>query len=333
MLRANSRPSARRLLLAIVLGVFVLPAASLAQIRPWPTKPVRLVTGWPPGGNVDVISRILAEDIAKRIPQPIVVDNRPGATGTIGVRAVVRSEPDGHTWLVATMVESTVVPPMTVQSMQYDPEIDLQPVTMVGRWSHVLLINAGLPVDTLAELVAYAKANPGKLNYGSQGSGSINHFLGELFKISAGIEAVHVPYRGASPMLTDLAGGQIHFAFDSLGSSLAMIQAGKIKPLAVTGPQRLPTIGAVPTAAEAGFPAVISGAWIGVFVPAKTPREIVDLVHAEVVRALDGPVMRKALEERAIQPVGSTPEEFRKFIRAETAEKRQLAARLGIKAE
>jgi tripartite-type tricarboxylate transporter receptor subunit TctC len=321
------------LLLAIVLGVFVLPAASLAQIRPWPTKPVRLVTGWPPGGNVDVISRILAEDIAKRISQPIVVDNRPGATGTIGVRTVVRSEPDGHTWLVATMVESTVVPPMTVQSMQYDPEIDLQPVTMIGRWSHVLLINAGFPADTLAELVAYAKANPGKLNYGSQGSGSINHFLGELFKISAGIEAVHVPYRGAGPMLTDLAGGEIHFAFDSLGSSLAMIQAGKIKPLAVTGPQRLPTIGAVPTTAEAGFPAVISGAWIGVFVPAKTPREIVDLVHAEVVRVLDGPVMRKALEERAIQPVGNTPEEFRKFILAETAEKRQLAARLGIKAE
>jgi tripartite-type tricarboxylate transporter receptor subunit TctC len=231
------------------------------------------------------------------------------------------------------MVESTVVPPMTVQSMQYDPEIDLQPVTMIGRWSHVLLINAGFPADTLAELVAYAKANPGKLNYGSQGSGSINHFLGELFKISAGIEAVHVPYRGAGPMLTDLAGGEIHFAFDSLGSSLAMIQAGKIKPLAVTGPQRLPTIGAVPTTAEAGFPAVISGAWIGVFVPAKTPREIVDIVHAEVVRVLDGPVMRKALEERAIQPVGNTPEEFRKFILAETAEKRQLAARLGIKAE
>jgi tripartite-type tricarboxylate transporter receptor subunit TctC len=334
MLPATWRLFLRRLLpTMIVLGVFISPCASLAQLSQWPTKPVRIVTGWPPGGNVDVISRILAEEIGKRIPQSIVVDNRPGATGTIGARAVVRSEPDGHTWLVATMVESTVVPPMTVQSMQYDPEIELQPVTMIGRWSHVLLINADFPANSVAELVAYAKANPGKLNYGSQGSGSINHFLGEMFKNSAGIEAVHVPYRGSSPMLADLASGQVQFAFDSVGSSLPLIQAGKIKPLAVTSPQRSPALGAVPTTAEAGFPAVASVAWIGVFLPAKTPNEIVNLVHAEVLRTFNGPVLRKALEERAIQPVGNTPEEFRKLIQAETEEKRQLAARLGIKAE
>jgi tripartite-type tricarboxylate transporter receptor subunit TctC len=276
---------------------------------------------------------MLAEDIGKRIPDGIVVDNRPGAAGTIGVRAVVRSEPDGHTWLVGTMVESTVVPPMTVQSMQYDPEIELRPVTMIGRWSHVLVVNAGVPVNTMAELVAYAKANPGKLNYGSLGSGTINHIAGELFKLSAGVEAVHVPYRGAGPMLADLASGQIQFAFDSLGSVLPMIQAGRIKPLAVTSAQRLPTLGTVPTSAEAGFPEVISGTWIGVFVPAMTPNEVVDRVHAEVLRALNGPVMRKALEERAIQPVGNTPEEFRMTIRTETAARRQLAERLGIKAD
>jgi tripartite-type tricarboxylate transporter receptor subunit TctC len=294
---------------------------------------VHLVTGWPPGGNVDVISRMLAEDIGRRISQPIVVDNRPGATGTIGVRAVVRSEPDGHTWLVATMAESTVVPPMTVQFLQYDPEIDLQPVTMIGKWTHVLLVNAGFPATTVAELVAYAKANPGKLNYGSQGPGTINHLLGELFAISAGIETVHVPYRGGSPLLADLAGGQIHFAFESLGSALPMIQAGRVRPLAVTGAQRLPTIGAVPTTAEAGYPAVVSGAWIGVFLPARTPKEIVELVHAEVLRTLNGPAMRRTLEERAIQPVGNTPEEFANLIRTEAAEKRRLAARLGIRAE
>jgi tripartite-type tricarboxylate transporter receptor subunit TctC len=329
----TSRPTGRRSLLAIVLGVLVLPVVSLAQTLTWPTKPVRIIVGWPPGGNVDVISRVLAEDIGKRISQPIVVDNRPGATGTVGVRAVVRSEADGHTWLVATMVESTVVPPMTVQSMQYDPEIDLQPVTMIGKWSHVLLVRAGFPAHTMAELVAYAKANPGTLNYGSQGSGTINHFLGELFKISAGFDAVHVPYKGASPMLNDLAGGQIDFAFDSLGSALSLIQVGKVRPLAVTGPQRLLAIGAVPTTAEAGYAAVVSGAWIGVFVPARTPKEIVNLVHAEVSSALKGAVMRRALEQRAIEPVESTPEAFRKFIQTETAEKRQLAARLGIKAE
>ena len=328
----TSTAIARRLLPAIVAAVLLLPVSSTAQTLPWPTRPVRIVVGWPPGGNVDVLSRILAEEVGKRVSQSVVVDNRPGATGTIGARAVARSD-DGHTWLVATMVESTVVPPMTVQSMQYDPDVDLLPVTMIGKWSHLLLVRADFPANTMAELVAYAKAHPGELNYGSQGAGTINHFLGELFKLSAGIEAVHVPYKGASPMLNDLASGQIDFAFDSLGSTLPLMQAGKVRPLAVSGPQRLSPIATVPTTAEAGYAAVVSGAWIGVFVPARTPKEIIDVVHAEVSSALKSEAMRKALEERAIEPVGSTPEAFRRLIQSETAEKRRLAARLGIRAE
>jgi len=320
-------------LLAIALIISALPLAALAQTVSWPTKPVHIITGWPTGGNVDVISRMLAEDIGKRVPEPLVVENRPGAAGTIGARAVARSEPDGYTWLVGTMVESTVVPPMTVQSMQYDPETELQPVTLIGKWSHLLLVNAAFPADSVAELVAYARNNPGKLNYGSQGVGTINHLLGELFNQSAGIQAVHVPYRGASLMLADLASGQIQFAFDSLGSALPLLQAGRIKPLAVTSPQRLANIATVPTTAEAGFAAVTSEAWIGVFVPARTPKEIVDLLNAELLRTLNAPVMRKALEERAIQPIGNTPEQFRKYIATETIARRQLAARLGLKSE
>jgi tripartite-type tricarboxylate transporter receptor subunit TctC len=323
--------SRRRLLLVLVHVVFVLSGTSAAQNLVWPSRPVHIVIGWPPGGNVDVISRMLAEDIGQRIPQPIVVDSRPGATGTIGVRSVIRSDPDGHTWLVATMAESTIVPPMTVQVLQYDPEIELQPVTMIGKWSHVLLVNADFPANTVADLVAYAKARPGKLNYGSPGSGTINHYLGELFKSSAGVEMVHVPYRGTGPMLADLASGQIQLAFDSVGSTLPLIQAGKIRPLAVTSARRLAAIDAVPTTAEVGLPAVISEAWIGVFVPAKTPQEIVGIVHAEVLRTLNGSAMRKTLDERAIQPVGNTPEEFKRLIETEAIQKRQLAARLGIK--
>ena len=322
-----------RLLMIILLAASVLPAIGLAQTPNWPSKPLRIITGWPPGGNVDAISRLLAEDIGKRTSQPIVVDNRPGAAGTIGALAVVRAEPDGHTLLVATMVEATVVPPMSVQTMQYDPEIDLQPVTLIGKWPMILVINTGLPANTVAELVAYAKANPNKLNYGSLGNGTINHLTGELFKLTAGIDAVHVPYKGGAPMMTDLVGGGVHFAFDSLGSTLPLIQAGKIKPLAVTGQQRLGPIANVPTTAEAGYPAVVTDVWMGLFVPAKTPRNIVNTVHAEAVRTLHGPVMRKALEDRAIQPVGNTPEEFRNIIQVETAKKRQLAARVGIKAE
>jgi tripartite-type tricarboxylate transporter receptor subunit TctC len=324
-------PSARWWL-AILLSV-LLPAASLAQTAAWPTKPVRIIIGWPAGTNADGVSRLLAEDISKRVGTPVIVENRAGAAGTIGARAVARSEPDGHTILIGTMVETTVVPPMSVQSLQYDPETELQPVTQIGKWPLVMLVNAAFPADTVAELVAYAKAHPASLNYGSLGIGTINQFLGEQFKASAGIEAVHVPYKGGSPMLTDLVSGEIQVAFDSFGSARSLMQAGKIKPLAVTGRERLPNLGNVPTTVEAGYPAVVASVWMGVFVPAKTPKEIVDIVHAEVVRSLNDPAVRKSLEERAIPPVGNTPEEFRAFIQAETAQKRQFAARLGIKTE
>ena len=329
----DSPLSCRRLLAVGLLGVLALSGPGFAQTPTWPTKPVRIITGWTPGGNADAISRLLAEDIGKRVAQTIIVDNRPGAAGTIGALAVVRSEPDGHTLLVATMVESTVVPPMSVQTMQYDPEIDLQPVTLIGKWPMLLLINPGFPANTVAELVAWGKANPGKLTYGSLGVGTINHLTGELFKLTAGIEATHVPYKGGAPMLTDLAGGQIHFAFDSLGSALPLIQAGKVKPLAITGQQRLPAVASVPTTAEAGYPAVVTDVWMGLFVPAKTPRNIVNIVHAEAVRTLNRPALRKALDDRAIQTVGNTPEEFKEIIQAETLKKRQLAARIGIKVE
>jgi tripartite-type tricarboxylate transporter receptor subunit TctC len=319
--------------MAAALSAAVLSSSVTAQASSWPTKPVRIVTGWSPGGNADAISRLLAEDFGKRTTEPIVVDNRPGAAGTIGARIVVRASPDGHTILVASMSEVTVVPPMSVQSMQYDPEADLQPVTLIGKWPLVMVINASYPANTMAELVARAKDKSGKLNYGSTGSGTINHLTGEMFKLAAGIDAVHVPYKGGAPMMSDLAGGQIDFAFDSYGSMQPLISAGKVKAIAVTGPERLATIANVPTTAEAGFPAVVSGVWIGVFVPAKTPKSVVSAIYTESVRALNTPRMRKALDDRAMQPVGNTPEEYRKLIQVETAKKRDIAARVGIKAE
>ena len=315
------------------LGALSMSGLGFAQTPGWPTGQVRIVTGWTPGGNADTISRRLADAIGKRTSHPIIVENRPGAAGTIGGQAVVRAEPNGHTILVATMVEVTVVPPATVQSMGYDPEIDLQPVTLIGKWPLVLVTNANFPANTMKELVAYSKANPGKVSYGSLGNASINHLTGELFKLTAGIDAVHVPYKGGSPMLTDLAGGEIQFAFDSLGSTLPMIRSGKIKAIAVTGQQRLTSIANVPTTAEAGFPAVETGVWMGLFAPAKTPKNIISTMHAEAVQAINTPEMRKTLEDREIQPVGNTPEEFKSHIHVETLKKRELAARIGIKAE
>lgn len=328
-----SRTFARLLSTFAVLALCALPGASIAQATAWPTKQVRIIIGWPPGSNADGVSRLLAEHIGKRTGATIVVENRPGAAGTIGARAVARAEPDGHTLLVGTMVETTVVPPMSVQSLQYDPETELEPVTQIGKWPLIVLVNASFPANSLAELVAYAKSHRGTLNYGSLGIGTINQFLGEALNASTGIGAVHVPYKGGSAMLTDLLSGEIQIAFDSYGSARSLLQAGRIKPLAVTGTQRLPNLANVPTTVEAGYPAVVAGVWMGVFVPAKTPREIVDLVHAEVLRSLNDPAVRKALEDRAIPALGNTPEEFRAFIQAETAQKREFAARLGIKAE
>jgi tripartite-type tricarboxylate transporter receptor subunit TctC len=330
---AKSKFSRGCWLIAASLLALAVPAFAAAQTPGWPLKPVRIITGWTPGGNADALSRLLAERVIKRTSYPVIVDNRPGAAGTVAGLAVVRAEPDGHTLLVASMAEVTVVPPASVQSMQYDPEKELQPITLMGKWPLVLVANASLPANTMAELVELAKAKPRTVNYGSSGSATINHLTGELLNMTAGIDALHVPYKGAAPMLTDLAGGRIHFAFDSFGSTLPMISSGKIKPLAVTGQQRLAAIPNVPTTAEAGFPAVATDVWIGLFVPAKTPKNIVSLIHAEAVHALNTSEVRKAMEDRAMQPVGNTPEEFRKHIHAETLKKREIAARIGIKAE
>jgi tripartite-type tricarboxylate transporter receptor subunit TctC len=310
-----------------------LPVVGTAQSPAWPSKPVKIVTGWTPGGNADAVSRLLADAYAKRVPQTVIVENRPGAAGTIGAAAVVRSEPDGNTLLVATMVEVTVVPPASVQTMGYDPDKELAPVTMIGRWPLVLVADPNFPPNTMAELVAYVKANKGKVNFGSLGNASINHLTGELLNIAAGIDAVHVPYKGGAPMMTDLMGGQIQYAFDSAGATLPLIKSGKVKAIAVTDTQRVPSLPNVPTTAEAGYPAVNTGVWMGLFVPAKTPKNVVDALHAETIAVLNAPDVRKALNDRSINPVGNSPEAFKKEIDVETAKKRELAAKLGIKSE
>ena len=316
-----------------LLFALTLPGTALAQTPAWPTKPVKIITGWTPGGNADAVSRLLADQYAKRVPQTVIVDNRPGAAGTIGAGAVARSEPDGNTLLVATMVEVTVVPPASVQSMGYDPDKELAPVTMIGRWPLVLVANPSFPPNTMAELVAYAKANKGKVNYGSLGNASINHLTGELLNISAGIDAVHVPYKGGAPMMTDLMGGQIQYAFDSVGATLPLIKSGKVKAIAITDTQRAPALPTVPTTAEAGFPQVATGVWMGLFVPAKTPKNVVDALHAETIQVLNNPDVRKALADRSINPIGNSAEEFKSEIQVETQKKRDLAARIGIKPE
>jgi tripartite-type tricarboxylate transporter receptor subunit TctC len=321
-------------LVLLFLAALVLPATGIGQTPAWPARPVKIITGWTPGGNADVVSRLLADQFGKRSPSyTFIVDNRPGAAGTIGAAAVARSEPDGATLLVATMVEVTVVPPATVQTMGYDPEKELTPVTMIGRWPLVLVANPNFPPNTMAELAAYVKANKGKVNYGSLGTASINHLSGELLNLTLGIDSVHVPYKGGAPMATDLISGQIQYAFDSVGAMLPLIKAGKVKAIAVTDTQRVPALPDVPTTAEAGYPQINTGVWMGLFVPARTPRNVVDALNSETVAILNTPEVRKALGDRSINAVGNSPEAFRSEIAAETAKKRELAARIGIKSE
>ena len=320
----------RNVLLAGALCAVACQA--VAQPQAWPAKPVKLVVGYPPGGGADTVARLLAERLGRSLAQQVIVENRAGASGAIGALSVARAEPDGYTMLVAAISEISIAP-ATVKALPYDPVKELKPVVVVGKWPYVLIASPSFAPNTLAELVAYAKANPGKASFSSFGNNTINHLAGEMFKLAAGIDAVHVPYKGSGPAIIDIMGGQIQFAFDSPAVTLNLVKAGKLKALAVTGAQRLPNANTIPTTAEAGLPGFLMSAWVGVLAPARTPQSIVDRVNSDTVTALNSAEFRAALDARSILPGGGTPEEFGRQIAAEIAEWRQVAARIGITPE
>ncbi len=319
---------------AVLAAVAALCIATGAAAQPaaWPSKPIKLIVAYPPGGGADIGARLLVDPLTKALGQPILVENRAGAGGTIGTLSVVRAEPDGYTLLFAASSEVSIAP-VTVKALAYDPEKDLLPITMLGRWPHVLAAYPGFPPNTLQEMVAYIKANPRKVSYSSFGNNTANHLTGELFKVVAGIDSLHVPYKGSGPSIADLIGGQVQYTFDSPGVVLNHVRGGKLKAIAVTGAQRLPNANTIPAMAESGYGAVIGGAWVGLLAPARTPRAIIDRVHNEVAAALQTPEMRAALEGRSIQPVGDTPEQFGRFIQAEVAKWKQAMPQIGLKPE
>lgn len=322
---------------ALRLFTFTLLCAAIGQAvaasdtAAWPTKPIRVVISWPAGGSGDTIGRIVTERLSKNLGQTIVVDNRAGAGGTIGTQAVVRAEPDGYTLLFAAPSELSVAA-ATVKALPYDPVKDLQPVTQVMRGPYVLAAHPSFAANTMQELIAYAKANPGKANYASFGTNTLNHLYGEQLKSLAGIDIVHVPYKGGAPAMADLFGGHVQMMFENIGLVLPLVKAGKIKPIAVMAPQRVPAAPNIPTLLESKID-MVNGTWLGFLAPAKTPKPIVQKFHAQVVATLNTPEVRKAFEERVIQPVGNTPEEFARHIRAETAQWKELVAKAGLKVE
>jgi tripartite-type tricarboxylate transporter receptor subunit TctC len=321
----------RRSLLLAGPGL-ALPAAALAQPAAYPSRPVRVLVGYPPGGSTDVAGRLLAEQLGRRLGQTVIVENRAGAAGQLGAAAVARADADGHTLLLAASPEVSIAP-VTTKALPYDPLRDLQPVTLVGQIPFLLVVHPSVPGATLAEFVAQAKAQPGRLNYASFGNNTSNHLAGELFKSLAGVDAVHVPYKGSGPAVTDLIGGQVQYAFDGPPAVMEHVRAGRLRALAVAAAERLPGAPQIPTFAEAAtgpLAGFTGGTWFGLFAPARTPPEIVQRLNAETVAALRQPELAKAFADRSILASPQTPEQFGRFVQGEVAKWRALAARIGI---
>jgi tripartite-type tricarboxylate transporter receptor subunit TctC len=303
-----------------------------AQAQPYPAKPIRFVVPYPPGGPLDAVARLLGQKVAESTKQPVVVDNKPGAGGNIGADIVAKSAPDGYTILMGAVATHAINPALYAK-IPYDAVRDFAPVTQVAATPNILVVNPAIPASNVREFIAYAKANPGKLNFGSGSTGSAGHLAGELFKTLAGVDMTHVPYKGAAPAMQDLVGGQIQVMFDNLASSLGQVRAGKVRGLAVTTARRTALAPEFPTIAESGLPGFDISTWFGIFVPAGTPREVIDRLYAEFTRALAAPDIREKMLNLGAEPVGNTPEEFAAYIAAEAAKYARLVKASGAKVD
>jgi len=305
------------------LAAPLLALASLtAQAQSWPSKPVRIIVPFPPGGTTDIVARSLGAELQKMWQQAVVVENRPGAGGNIGAELVAKSPNDGYTLLMGTVGTHSINAALFAQSgtkMPFDPVKDFVPITLAAGVPNVMVVNSKVPVNTVSEFITYAKARPGQLNMASSGNGTSIHLTGELFKTMTGTYMVHLPYRGSAPAMSDLLAGNTNVMFDNLPSALPHIKSGRLKALAVTSRVRSPALPDVPTIEEAanlkGFDA---SSWFGLFAPAGTARAIVEKIQADVGKALAVPEVRERFVAQGAQPGGTTPEQFTAFIRAET---------------
>jgi tripartite-type tricarboxylate transporter receptor subunit TctC len=312
----NRFPLTRR---AVALAAISFAAGAHADTtstssgQAWPSKPVTLVVPFPPGGTTDVLARALAEKLTVALGQTVIVESKPGAGATLGADFVAKSKPDGYTLLMGA-VHHTIAPSV-FKKLPYDLHKDFAPITTVALVPNVLTVSATNPAKTVADLVAQAKAAPGKLNYGSNGNGTAQHLIGTQFEIVNGIELAHIPYKGSGPLVTDLIGGQVTMSFDTVTPVLQHIKAGKLRALAVTTGKRSSALPDVPTLAEAGVKGIDTGTWFGLLAPAATPKDITARLHAETVKVLQSPEFKKRLEEIGAEPVGNTPEQMAKQMR------------------
>lgn len=314
-----------RLLLLLTAAPLALPAAA----QSYPSKPVRLVVPFAAGGSTDIIARTLGQKLSETWGQSVVVDNRPGGSTVIGTEIVAKSPPDGYTLLV-TPAPFAIVPSLASR-LPYDPHTDFEPITLINTTPLVVVLNPGVPAKNVKELIALAKANPGKLNFGSSGSGGSNHLAGELFNAMAGVKMVHIPYKGNAPALNDLIGGHVDVVFNGLTSAIALIKSGKLRAVAVTSLNRASAMPELPTLDESGLKGFQAVACNGLTAPGRTPSGVVNKINADVVRLLKSPELVERLKADGSDPVGNSVQEYTNFLRDEIAKWKKVIALADIK--
>ncbi len=304
----------RHALQALALAAAMSTGSVWAQS--WPSKPITLIVPFAAGGTTDVLARALADRLQQSLGQPVIVENKPGAGATLGADYVAKAKPDGYTLLIGA-VHHTIATSV-YKKLPYDFQKDFAPITTIALVPNVLVVNAGNPAKTVADLVAQAKAQPGKLNYGSNGNGTAQHLIGTQFEKVTGTDLAHIPYKGSGPLVTDLLGNQITMSFDTVTPVLQHIRSGKLRALAVTTARRASALPEVPTLEEAGVKGIDIGTWFAVLAPVATPKDIVARLHAEAVKVIHSPEFRKRMEEIGAEPIGDTPAQLAQQIKADT---------------
>ena len=313
-------------------ALLLLCVAALAQAQSYPTKPIHLIVPFPPGGGNDTVARAIGQQISPELGQPVVIDNRPGAGGSVGAELAAKAAPDGYTLFLAG-VGSHVVNPNLHKKLAYDPLKDFAPITLIASAPSVLVVNPKVPAQNIAEFTAYARAHPGVLNYASNGNGSAAQLAAAMYEHMAGVKMVHVPYKGIAPAMTDLMGGEVQLMFGTVVALVPHIQAGKLRALAVTGKKRSNLLPEIPTLRESGLPEYEAGSWYGIEAPAGTPRPIIEQLNAVIVKALRQPDVARRLATEGAEVVGSTPEEFGAHLKSELERVGKVVRAAGIQIE
>ena len=317
--------------LVLVVGLVAALLSSAVLAEAYPSKPVRLIVTYPPAGSSDLMGRILGQKLAELWGQPVIVENKPGAAGSIGMDYAAHQPPDGYSFVIGNLGPVAVNP--LLSKVPYDVERDFVPVSMIATGPNVLVVNPKTPVKTLGELIAYARANPGKLNFGSGGPGSVAHLSGEMLKSLAHVDIVHVPYKGGILSVNDLIAGHVQMVFSDALPVMQHIRAGTLRALAITSPERSPLVPDVPTCVESGVPGLVAVNWWGVLLPAGTPKAIADKFYSDLLKVMHDPDVKEKFAQLGVEAVSSTAEQFAAYMRAESAKYAKLIKEANIHGE